>query len=235
MPALQHLNAICSPVRDKSMSNACYSYMREISQRQDLMQPLISDPASLSTSDLKTLWGSLYRGTKWNATMAMDFFSANGLKFHTLCPAQVVFLVLAEKKEQRPDLTELIDKVKAEPSYGKLHYYHAFEARVECMKLGLTTMDALKTAAAKAEKSCPFKPSNFMAFCRRRILWLSVATILMSLCIVRGTKAFQTVTVVVKLLQQSLFGFWTHLLPATVLIKNHRDCSFIPFHSLRFH
>ena len=168
MPALQHLNAVCSPIKDKSMNNACYSYMREISKRQDLMQPLISDPASLSASDLKTIWRGLYwgnRGTKTKATMAMDSFSAIGLKFHTSCPAQL-FLVLAEKKEERPDLTKLIGKVKAEPSYVRLHDYHAFEARVECMKLGLTTMDALKTAAAKAEKSCPLEPWNFMPFHR---------------------------------------------------------------------
>ena len=164
-PALQHLNTICSSIKNKVTGK-----LRSISQRQDLMQPLISDPGSLSKSDLETLSSSINLNSKTRATMAMDLFRAIGLKFHTCCPAHLVFMVLAERSEQVPELEALVDKVKAGQNHGLprqgwwcrnyRNFKYAFEARVECMKLGLTTMDALKAAAAEAEKRLPALPSD---------------------------------------------------------------------------
>ena len=164
MPAFQHLNELCSSITDKFTKGSLHAYnykLQIVLQQKERMETLVSDPASLSQADLKSLCSSIYiarSGTK--ATLAVNIFEAISLKHPTCCPSQLVLLVLAEKSEHLEDLRRLVNKATAKQiSQTSQKVTHdmlndswriecAFYSRLDCMKLGISSMKALEAAAA---------------------------------------------------------------------------------------
>ena len=128
MLAFQHLDKFSHPLADLLGSDYAVAVKR-LGWREDFLQILISDPASLSSVELKDIyrrvWTYRYPSgskSKSKANMATNIYRAFGLKAPTCHSARLVLSVLSENKKfgSRP-IGFLWARIPGDPAYCCSH------------------------------------------------------------------------------------------------------------------
>ena len=154
LPAFQHLSTLCDPIKTcLGVTSRLYSHhlMGPEADKDEVWNMLISDPASLSSAQLKSMSLAMHLPTAPpKAVLAHKLMQQIGIDGPVRHPARLLLAIRLEKKQTFWHISDLYRKATNSAAIGfawPLCRAFAFQTRLQCITAGLPTYQILKAEA----------------------------------------------------------------------------------------